>query len=303
MVIKHWISAFRLRTLPLALACILMGNALSLLHIYFSWKIFLLTVLTTCLLQILSNIANDYGDFVKGTDNEKRVGPKRTLQSGVITKKQMLVGIIILTVLSLFSGIWTVYEGTKDISIQSSLVLLFIGIGAILAAITYTIGKKAYGYSGLGDVFVFIFFGIVGVMGSSYLQSAELLLVNLLPASAVGLLSVAVLNLNNMRDIENDKASGKNTVVVKIGLANAKKYHLFLIISSIILMLLFTYLTYSSFFNFLYLIVAPVLFIHLKKVHKTNIPQALDPELKKVALSTFLISLLFFIGVILDFLI
>lgn len=303
MAIKHWISAFRLRTLPLALACILMGNALALSHIYFSWKIFFLTILTTCLLQILSNIANDYGDFVKGTDNEKRVGPKRTLQSGVITKQQMLIAIIILTFLSLITGIWTIYEGTKDAPIQSSLVLLFIGIGAILAAITYTIGKKAYGYSGLGDLFVFIFFGIVGVMGSCYLQSAELVLINLLPAAAIGLLSVAVLNLNNMRDIENDKTSGKNTVVVKIGLANAKKYHFFLIVSSITLMLLFNYLTFSSYLSFLYLLVTPILFIHLKKVQQTDIPQALDPELKKVALSTFFISLLFFAGVILDFLI
>lgn len=282
-----------------------MGNALALAlsHIYFSWKIFFLTILTTCLLQILSNIANDYGDFVKGTDNEKRVGPKRTLQSGVITKQQMLIAIIILTFLSLITGIWTIYEGTKDTPIQSSLVLLFIGIGAILAAITYTIGKKAYGYSGLGDLFVFIFFGIVGVMGSCYLQSAELVLINLLPAAAIGLLSVAVLNLNNMRDIENDKTSGKNTVVVKIGLANAKKYHFFLIIGSIILMLLFNYLTFSSYLSFLYLLVTPILFIHLKKVQQTDMPQVLDPELKKVALSTFFISLLFFAGVILDFLI
>jgi len=303
LAIKHWISAFRLRTLPLALACIVMGNALALSHIYFSWKIFFLTILTTSLLQILSNIANDYGDFVKGTDNEKRVGPMRTLQSGVITKQQMLMAIIILTFLSLFTGIWTIYEGTKDISVQSSLVLFFIGIGAILAAITYTIGKKAYGYYGFGDFFVFIFFGIVGVMGSCYLQSAEILISNLLPASAIGLLSVAVLNLNNMRDIVNDKASGKNTIVVKMGLSNAKKYHYFLILCPVFLMLFFNYLTFSSYVDFIYLMVVPILFIHLNKIQKTDAPQALDPELKKVALSTFFISLLFFIGVILDFLI
>jgi 1,4-dihydroxy-2-naphthoate octaprenyltransferase len=279
-----------------------MGNALALSHVYFSWKIFFLTILTTSLLQILSNIANDYGDFVKGTDNEKRVGPMRTLQSGVITKKQMLIAIIILTFLSFITGIWTIYEGTKDAPAESAIVLLFVGIGAILAAITYTIGKKAYGYSGLGDVFVFIFFGIVGVMGSSYLQSAEILAVNLLPASAIGLLSVGVLNLNNMRDIVNDKVSGKNTIVVKMGLSNAKKYHYFLILCPIFLMLLFSYLTFSSYLDFIYLLVVPILFVHLIKVRKTTIPKELDPELKKVALSTFLISFLFFIGVTLNFL-
>lgn len=279
-----------------------MGNALAFQHIYVSWKIFFLTVLTTIFLQILSNLANDYGDFTKGTDNEKRIGPKRTLQSGVISKKQMLIAIIVLIVLSLVTGIWTIYEGTKDIGIQSSITLLFIGIGAILAAITYTIGKKAYGYSGLGDLFVFIFFGIVGVMGSCYLQSAELLMINLLPASAIGLLSVAVLNLNNMRDHINDKASNKNTLVVKMGFKKAKNYHLFLIIIPVLLLLSFSLLNWNSWVELIYLLPTPILLIHLLKVKRTELPHKLDLELKKVALSTFFISLLFFVGVVLNFL-
>lgn len=295
-MLKHWISAFRLRTLPLALSTILMGNALALNQPNFSNRIFLLSIVVTILLQILSNLANDYGDGVKGTDNDQRVGPKRAVQSGVISQQQMKVAIIIFSLLSLGFGLWLVFTALSNPILVG--IFIVLGLGAIAAAIKYTVGKKAYGYSGLGDLFVFLFFGLVGVLGTYYLQTESFSFYNVLPAITVGAFSTAVLNLNNMRDIENDKASGKNTLVVKMGLTQAKKYHAGLFLYAYLAIFIFIYLLPETFPK-LYLAIATLGILgvhakHLLAVKNAKSYQAFDPHLKVVALSSFLLSLAWF---------
>jgi 1,4-dihydroxy-2-naphthoate polyprenyltransferase len=290
--LSPWISAFRLRTLPLAFSSIITGVACA---AWLKWDVILLALLTTALLQILSNLANDLGDTLKGSDNEHRIGPMRAVQSGAITAGQMKAAVVVMAVLSLVSGLlllWTAFGGFT----REFLLLLGLGFAAIFAAITYTLGKKAYGYHGLGDVFVFLFFGLLGVAGTFYLIHHSFPSFVFVPAAAIGLLSAGVLNLNNMRDIENDKNSGKNTLAVKLGAKNAKIYHSFLLTGA------FTCLAYTAFsstspYIWLFAIGFVPVFLHLKKVWSVKSPHDFDPELKKLALSTFLISLLFAVGV------
>lgn len=289
---KAWIKAMRLRTLPLALSTVLTGSFFGFVGGGFTLSVFFLLIFTTVSLQILSNLANDYGDAVKGTDNANRVGPERAIQSGVISIGEMKKGIILFVALSFVSGVLLLLEAFGAENMLLGLLFLLLGIGAIYAAIKYTVGKNAYGYSGLGDVFVFLFFGIVGVMGSEFVYTKELNWLLLFPSITIGFLSAAVLNMNNMRDIENDRACGKNTIVVKMGFDKAKYYHLFLILGAFLSWLLsgalfhFSYVFYISYIPFFMLIV------HLITVMETDQPQKLDPELKKIALSTFMISLL-----------
>lgn len=297
-MIKKWLSAFRLRTLPLAFSCIITGSAMADKRGAFDLQIFILAIITTLFLQILSNLANDYGDAQKGTDNENRVGPTRAIQSGEITAKQMIKAIVVFVVLSLISGLFLVFSAFGTNSLPQ--VFLFIGLGvlSIFAAIKYTAGKRAYGYAGLGDLAVFLFFGIVGVVGSSMLYDFKFDLSYLLPATTIGLFSAAVLNLNNMRDIENDKASGKNTLAVKIGLSLARKYHLIIIASGIIASVLFFngYEFLSRHFVFIFSFIPLV--IHLIKVSRIEKVNEFDSELKIVALSTFLFSIFFWISLL-----
>jgi 1,4-dihydroxy-2-naphthoate octaprenyltransferase len=298
---KHWIEAARLRTLPLSVSGIIVGSMYALAHPtateltpsdVFDWKIFGFAMLTTLGLQILSNFANDYGDGVKGTDNENRVGPKRAIQSGVISAPVMKRAIIITSVLTLLSAILLIYYAFGKTNIFYSLFFLILGILAIISAIRYTIGNTAYGYRGYGDLFVFVFFGLVSTLGVNFLYSKELDAFLFLPAMAIGLLSVGVLNLNNMRDEESDKKSNKNTIVVKIGGAKAKVYHYFLIISSMVLVLLFAVLEDFNFDQYIFLFAYIPLIKHLSAVYKNENSKELDPELKKVALSTFVLSVL-----------
>ncbi|MGX7666113.1 1,4-dihydroxy-2-naphthoate polyprenyltransferase [Flavobacterium pedocola] len=290
---KEWIKAARLRTLPLSVSGIIVGSSYAYFKGHDNWKIVVLALLTTLFFQILSNFANDYGDGVKGTDNENRVGPKRAIQSGAISVRQMKTAIIITALLSLISAVSLIYIafGKKDFGY--SLLFFFLGIASIVAAIKYTVGKSAYGYSGFGDVFVFIFFGLVSVLGSNFLFTKHFEWMLLLPAISIGMLSVAVLNLNNMRDIENDKNSGKNTLVVKMGLEAAKHYHNALIFMPIPCMFTFSVLTKTS--PIPILIASFILIRHLKVVNKAQTYKDFDPELKKVAMGTFLLSLLFFL--------
>ncbi|MFK8045591.1 MAG: 1,4-dihydroxy-2-naphthoate octaprenyltransferase [Crocinitomicaceae bacterium] len=298
-MLKHWISAFRLRTLPLALSTILMGNAMAVKNENFSFSIFTLSIIVTMLLQILSNLANDYGDGIKGTDNNNRIGPTRALQSGAISQKQMMIAIIIFSILALISGIWLVFSALSNP--YSVLLFILLGLGAIAAAIKYTVGKKAYGYSGLGDFFVFIFFGIVGVNGSFYLQTGFIEILYFLPAISIGCFSTAVLNLNNMRDIENDRASSKNTLAVKMGLATAKKYHYSLFFWSYIALFLFLYFeSYNLPKTYLIVSTLAALAIHIKHlitVNKSSDYKSFDPQLKVIALSSFLLSLAWFLTI------
>ena len=258
----------------------------------FNWRIFAYAILTTLGLQILSNFANDYGDGMKGTDNENRIGPKRAIQSGVISPQAMKRAIIITSVLTLFSAMLLIYYAFRYTNLSYSLFYLVLGILAIASAIRYTVGDTAYGYRGFGDAFVFVFFGLVSTLGVNFLYSKQLDFDLFLPAIAIGFLSVGVLNLNNMRDEASDRKSNKNTIVVKIGAANAKKYHYFLIVSAMVLVVVFAVINGFTFDQYLFLLAYIPLTKHLITVYKNQEPRALDPELKKLALSTFVLSVL-----------
>ena len=296
---KSFIHAARLRTVPLSLSGIILGSFLVASENIFNWKICVLALFTTVGLQVLSNFANDYGDGVKGTDNEDRLGPERALQSGAISPKQMLLAIKITGVITLIIAVLLIYVSFGSENFGYSLLFFALGIASIIAAIKYTMGKNAYGYSGLGDVFVFLFFGLLSVCGSYFLFAKQLPISLFLPAASIGMLSAGVLNLNNMRDRESDAKSGKNTLVVKIGAEFAKYYHYYLIAGSFLFALLFVTIKFTSAIQFLFLIAYVPIFRHLFTVYKNNEPKDLDPELKKLALSTFLFALLLGLGFVL----
>ena len=235
----RWFNAFRLRTLPVAFSCIITGNGLALAEGKFSALVFVLALMTTVLLQILSNLANDYGDYTKGVDNDDRVGPLRSLQSGLINKKEMIHAMWVVSFLCSISGVSLIYYGTLGLNIVKIALFCFLGLSAMYAAMKYTMGKNPYGYSGFGDLFVFLFFGWLGVFGSYFLQTHSIDLILFLPASSIGFFTAAVLNINNMRDHKGDKESNKNTLVVKMGLANAKKYQILINSLGILLMFIF----------------------------------------------------------------
>ena len=300
MNIKHWIQAARLRTLPLSVSGIIVGSAYAYYQGFSDWRIVILALLTTLGLQVLSNYANDYGDGVKGTD-ANRIGEKRLVAAGIITAEQMKKAVIIAAILTFIIALLLIYVAFGKENFALSLIFILLGIGSIGAAIKYTVGKSAYGYSGFGDVFVFIFFGLVSVVGSNFLFTHFIDWKLFLPATAIGLLSVAVLNLNNMRDIENDKIAGKNTLVVKMGLKWAKYYHQIIIVLGMICFMIFAILIETSTLPIL-IINIPII-LHMNKVDKSQNYEDFDPELKKVALSTFALSILFwlFLCIIPDF--
>jgi len=296
--IRALIKAFRLRTLPLALSSVALGCFIAYSDGAFNLMVCILAASTTLFLQILSNLANDYGDSKHGTDSEKRVGPVRAVQSGKIAPLAMKRIVILFMLLSLFSGLWLIYEGTRGIPFFYVILFLILGLGSIAAAVKYTIGKNPYGYSGFGDLFVFIFFGLTGVLGTYFLNTQNLKWELLLPASAMGFLSAGVLNLNNMRDRVNDKVSGKNTLVVIMGIEKARWYHLFLLLGSVLAGLSYMLLNYHSPFQMLFLITIPMLWINVAVVFKNSIPEELDPYLRKLAITSLLFSLTFGIGLI-----
>ena len=294
-MIKHWLKAFRLRTLPLAFSSVVTGTALAVELGFFDWVTFVLALTTTLFLQILSNLANDYGDAEKGTDNENRIGPLRAIQSGVISESQMKKAIVVFVFLCFCSGLGLVLYATKAISLWYPLIFISVGVMSIIAAIKYTAGKSAYGYKGLGDLFVFVFFGLVGVIGTAILYVHDFYFSMILPAITIGCFSAAVLNLNNMRDFENDKLSGKLTMVVKIGVEKSKIYHLTIIISGILTSLFYAINSSFSLFQYLFVLSFVPLVTHIFTVVKITEHKNFDPELKKVALSTFLFSVLFYL--------
>ncbi len=289
-----WLKAARLRTLPLSISGILVGSAIASMYGYKDYIIFLLSLCTTIGFQVISNFANDYGDGVKGTDNQDRIGPKRVLQSGLLTRKQLKNGIYIaIGITSVLVLTLVLYSfGVKNwINI-----LLFLGLGvlSIWAAIKYTVGKSAYGYRGLGDVFVFVFFGLLSVLGSAFLYTKHITSIAILPAITVGALSTGVLNLNNLRDYLSDQKAHKNTLVVKMGYENGKLYHYFLLFIAFASLCIFTILAYKNWISLLPLLILIPLVFHAVVVIKTKDPIKLDPELKKLALATFFMSVLFY---------
>jgi 1,4-dihydroxy-2-naphthoate octaprenyltransferase len=296
---KNWLQAARLRTLPLSLSGIVLGAFLAASVGFVNWKITILAILTTIGFQVISNFANDYGDGVKGTDNENRIGPQRALQSGAISPKQMLFAIRLASVITFILALALIYSSFGSENILYILLFLFLGIAAIAAAVKYTMGENPYGYSGFGDVFVFLFFGLLAVLGTYFLYTQQLDWTLLLPASSIGLLSAGVLNLNNMRDINSDRQSSKNTLVVKMGLHKAKRYHVVIIVLAMLFGVLYSLLHYKNPQQFIYLLAFLPIFKHLSFVKYNDEPVKFDPELKKLALSTFLFALLFGLGMLL----
>lgn len=296
--VKSWIKAARLRTLPLAMSGILMGGALSYFYGGFNSKVTILAIVTALFIQIFSNFANDYGDSQKGTDNQHRIGPKRTVQSGEISSNQMKTGMVVLIMLSLATGIWLVTEGTKGLDLTTFLLFLVFGIVALIAAYRYTAGSNPYGYAGLGDVAVFLFFGILPVAGTYFLNTHQINPEIFLPAVSIGLFSTGVLNLNNMRDIENDRNSGKKTVVVRMGSNKSKRYHTSLIAIGWLTAVLFVVLRFQSVYQALFVLTLPLFVNDLVKINMIQEPRQLDPFLKKLSIATLLFTVLFGIGII-----
>lgn len=292
-----WFSTARPKTLPLALASILVGSALAAWQSKFDWLTTLLALITTVLLQILSNFANDYGDHVKGSDTVERIGPLRAIQHGAINGKQLKIALIVVAFLSFLSG--SILIGYAYQSWQDLLVFGGLGVLAIVAAITYTIGKKPYGYLGLGDISVLIFFGFLAVLGTFYLQTHQLFPSLLLPALGCGLLSVAVLNINNLRDIYQDQKAGKNTLIVRIGRQNGRIYHIGLLSISLLSYLLFALIELTHWYNFLFLLATPLLVKHVLFVYRHTDPVQLRPLLGQMAGLALLTNLLFSLSVVL----
>ncbi|WP_347218868.1 1,4-dihydroxy-2-naphthoate octaprenyltransferase, partial [Chryseobacterium sp.] len=297
-----WIKAARLRTLPLSLSGIIMGAFIAKWRLYreggtWDWKIFALALLVTLLYQILSNYANDYGDGVKGTD-AKRINEAeaRAVASGKITAKQMKNAVILFSALSFVATIALLYVAFIPDYMNEFYIFIGLGVACILAAIGYTVGKKPYGYMGLGDIFVFIFFGLVSVCGSYFLFTKTFSWDMLLPGTAVGMMSMAVLNLNNMRDIESDKLSGKNSFALRIGFKNAMIYEMILLNLPLILILAF--LGINGFFeqqNY-YAFIVMILMFPLTKLRRSILsvkePKELDQYLKQVGIMTFIMAVL-----------
>lgn len=309
MGILNYIKAARLRTLPLSVSGIIVGSIIGNESYYqnlnysisfcesgcptvLESSIFWLAILTTIGFQVLSNFANDYGDGIKGSD-KNRTGEARMVSSGAITPKQMKGAMIITAIITLIIALLLIYVSFGKENIGYSILFLGLGIASIAAAIKYTVGNSAYGYSGFGDLFVFLFFGLLSVVGSYFLYTKHINIIIFLPAISIGLLSTAVLNLNNLRDREEDKKNNKNTLVVKLGEEKAKKYHYFLILAALVSASIYVFLDFRTIYQLIYLVAFIPLIKNVKTVAQNKIPAELDSELKKVALSTFLFAILF----------
>ena len=294
---SSWVKAARPRTLPLALASIALGGFIAAPNLNFNLSAVLMAGLTTLLLQILSNFANDYGDFSKGTDDHKRIGPKRTVQNGEITALEMKAAMLITSFLALLSGLVLLF-GVVQLPLVETVVFILLGLAAIVAAIKYTTGKNPYGYAGLGDLFVFIFFGLIAVSGTYFLATLTWNLDVLLPAAALGMLSTGVLNLNNIRDFSNDKEKGKKTIVVKLGVEVAIGYHYLLVLMPFVFLVIYNILENKAITSFLFLLLLPLFLFDLRIIRKLKNTAELDPFLRKLALKTLLLTFVYGLGLI-----
>ncbi|MDU7786617.1 MAG: 1,4-dihydroxy-2-naphthoate polyprenyltransferase [Aggregatibacter aphrophilus] len=294
--IKMWIETARPKTLPLALATILTGSALAYRAGHFHWGITILCLLTTLFLQVLSNFANDYGDHQKGSDTAERIGPLRGIQQGAISATQLKKGLYVMIALSFLCGallIGIAYQNVSDL-----IAFSLLGVLAIVAAITYTVGNKPYGYLGLGDISVLIFFGLLGIGGTYYLQVHDFSAVILLPAVASGLLATAVLNINNLRDIEQDRKAGKNTLAVRLGPHNGRIYHCILLAVAALFYLLFALFNLHHLLGFIFLLTYPLLLKHALFVYSHKEPTALRPMLAQMSLIALFTNALFSLGLL-----
>ncbi len=300
MHIKYnpWIISLRPKTLALSLSTVLLGNALAFWQQSFNLPVTIFTIITAALLQILSNLANDYGDAIKGTDKDNLIGHQRGIQLGLISLRQLKVGLSINILLCIVSGLCLLLLACNDI--YQLFIFILLGLLSIVAAITYTIGKKPYGYIGLGDLSVFIFFGIIGVMGSDYLQTKIVSLSIILPAISSGLLAVAVLNINNLRDADNDRIHHKRTLIVLWGKTFGKYYHLSLILSALSLLGLFAYLYLKTIWSSLFILTFPLYIQHIYAVFKFNQAKDATPLLIQMVKLALLTNLLYCLGIILS---
>lgn len=295
---QAWLESLRPKTLPLAFAAIVVGTVLAWWQGYFDPLVAALALITAGLLQILSNLANDYGDAIKGSDKPDRIGPLRGMQKGAISLGQMKRALLIVIVLSCISGLGLVSAATQTMA--DFVGFLALGGLSIVAAITYTVGKRPYGYQGLGDISVLTFFGWISVMGSWYLQAHTLIPAIFLPATACGLLATAVLNINNLRDIDSDRENGKHTLVVRLGPVNARRYHAGLLAGALLCFTLFNLISLHSLWGWLFLLAAPLLFKQARYVLRERDPRAMPPMLERTVKGALLTNLLFVLGIILS---
>ncbi|MGJ7471594.1 MULTISPECIES: 1,4-dihydroxy-2-naphthoate polyprenyltransferase [Kosakonia] len=295
---QAWLESLRPKTLPLAFAAIVVGTVLAWWQGYFDPLVAALALITAGLLQILSNLANDYGDAIKGSDKPDRIGPLRGMQKGAISLGQMKRALLIVIVLSCISGLGLVSAATQTMA--DFVGFLALGGLSIIAAITYTVGKRPYGYQGLGDISVLTFFGWISVMGSWYLQAHTLIPAIFLPATACGLLATAVLNINNLRDIDSDRENGKHTLVVRLGPVNARRYHAGLLAGALLCFALFNLISLHSLWGWLFLLAAPLLFKQARYVLRERDPRAMPPMLERTVKGALLTNLLFVLGIILS---
>ena len=261
--VRAYITSFRLRTLPLSLSGVLLGSLLAASDGYFKTTTFVWAMLTTVALQILSNLANEVGDLTKGTDNEHRLGPIRSAQSGALSMREMVQAMIVFGVIAIITGSLLIYEAFRDLLNWKSISLFIAGGASIVAAVKYTVGKSAYGYRGLGDLFVFIFFGLVSVMGSYFAMS------------------------------------GERTIPVILGIRGAKIYHFVITLLAVICLVLYSVLHPAGWTGYLFLLTLPLLAMHLKSVYWGE-GRALDSQLKFLSITTLLIALLLGFGQLLS---
>ncbi|NYS78685.1 MULTISPECIES: 1,4-dihydroxy-2-naphthoate polyprenyltransferase [Halomonadaceae] len=296
---QAWLLAARPRTLPLACASILLGSGLAATAQAFNPAVLLLALLTAIALQVLSNLANDYGDAASGADDAQRIGPVRAVSSGLLSPQAMRKGMVITALAATLLGLLLLVTAFGN---QWGEILTFVLLGAasLLAAVTYTVGLGGtpYGYRGLGDVAVFIFFGLLGVIGTYYLHVQQLSWLPFLPAAACGLLATAVLNVNNVRDIESDARNGKSTLAVRLGRANAIRYHWALLGMALLLTLIYLLVLPVPLAGWSCLLVAKPVTDAARTLHRTRDGETLTSMLKKTAISTLLYSVLLSIGLV-----
>ena len=288
--IRYFVAAMRLRTLPLSLAGVSLGLMLAAADYRVNWAVIIFTLLTTACLQILSNVSNELGDFLKGTDRTDRQGPAYSLSGGYLRKEDFKVMIIIYIVLCAVFGLAMIWCSFGTFFSVESLLLMVLGVSAIIAAMRYTLGRNPYGYRGMGDLYVFMFFGLVSVLGSYFIASHEMFWRMLLPASAIGAFSVAVLNVNNIRDMATD-ANTRVTVPLKIGEKWAKVYQTVLVLAGWCCMAAYSLLRVQDVWHYLFVLTLPLFVVHLAGVWKRT-GKALDPMLPLLVMSTFIFSVL-----------
>lgn len=288
--LKFYIAAMRLRTLPLSLAGVLLGLMLASADYHVHWTIFVSTLLTTAFLQILSNVSNELGDAMRGTDSADRQGPAYTLATGLLSAGEFKVMIAVYVVLCILSGLAMIYCSFGTLLSLESVMLMLLGAASISGAMRYTLGKNPYGYRGLGDIYVFVFFGIVAVLGAYFVGSHTLHWKMLLPAASMGAFSVGVLNVNNIRDMKTDAAT-RVTVPLKIGERNARIYQTCLIAAGWTAMIAYVLLRMFDPWHYLFVLTLPLFVIHVRGVWKRT-GKYLDPMLPLLVMSSFAFAVL-----------